>query len=312
MEGIKNLDKILTVADGIHVSRGDLGMHIDLEKIALAQKYIIFKAQVAGKPVVTSTQMLNSMICNHKPTLAEISDVANCAIDGTDAVMLSGETAKGKNPVNCIKTMDTILSEARNVIDNCLLYNRLTSYNKTNNIHFNEAYNSFAAKIHTDHVNYEAIAAATVETAINLSAKLIVVDQTHSDKGELCLFTSKYRPNAKIFAITMNKKCANQLEGMCYGVKTIVIQDGEYPILPSNVPLLHRIVLLTKDTAYCIGNGDIIVCLFQECSLQKLPSKNHVSINKSQFNKKDNLGFKNSKIPATYVQRVITIGKDAF
>ena len=158
--------------------------------------------------------------------------------------------------------MDTILSEARNVIDNCLLYNRLTSYNKTNNIHFNEAYNSFAAKIHTDHVNYEAIAAATVETAINLSAKLIVVDQTHSDKGELCLFTSKYRPNAKIFAITMNKKCANQLEGMCYGVKTIVIQDGEYPILPSNVPLLHRIVLLTKNTAYCIGNGDIIVCLF--------------------------------------------------
>ena len=139
-----------------------------------------------------------------------------------------------------------------------------------------------------------------------------MVDQTHSDKGELCLFTSKYRPNAKIFAITMNKKCANQLEGMCYGVKTIVIQDGEYPILPSNVPLLHRIVLLTKNTAYCIGNGDIIVCLFQECSLQKLPSKNHVSINKSQFNKKDNLGFKNSKIPATYVQRVITIGKDAF
>lgn len=198
-EGLNNFDEILEVTDGVMVARGDLGVEIPVEEVPFAQKMMIEKCNEAGKPVITATQMLDSMIKNPRPTRAEANDVANAIIDGTDAVMLSGETAKGKYPVEAVKVMARIAEKT-----DPLIYTNVEFDNEESTI-------------------TEAVAKGTVDVAEALGAKLIVVG---TGTGRAAKSLRKYFPTARILALTNSQTTANQLL-LSRGVLSVVAEKPE-------------------------------------------------------------------------------------
>ena len=200
-EGIKNLDEIIRVADGIMVARGDMGVEIDFQRIPAIQKMIIRKVYDAGKIVVTATQMLESMINNPRPTRAEITDVANAIYDGTSAIMLSGESAVGKHPVEAVQTMTSIALTTEGDID----YKR----------EFDNFYPESGGKDITS-----AISHATVTTAHDLNASAII---TVTKSGTTARMISKFRPQTDIVGATINQKVWRQLS-LSWGVKPVLCQ----------------------------------------------------------------------------------------
>jgi pyruvate kinase len=180
--GLNNFDEILATVDGIMVARGDLGMEIPPEKVFIAQKWMIEKANIAAKPVITATQMLESMIKAPRPTRAEASDVANAVLDGTDAVMLSGESANGAYPIEAVTIMAKCCAEAERCIDNKQNYNDIKLFTTA----------PLCAA--------EAIASAAVATVLDLKLDLIIV---LTDTGSIARLVSKYRPPVPILACSV-------------------------------------------------------------------------------------------------------------
>lgn len=194
-EGIDNFDKILEVSDGIMVARGDLGVEIPMEEVPILQKQFIKKTYTQGKPVITATQMLESMISNPRPTRAEVSDVANAIFDGTSAIMLSGETATGAFPIECVKTMSRI---AIAVEDSIKYWKRFRNrqYNlKNGDYEFN--------------INYAICGAAE-----SMDAKAIVA---YTETGDMPRKVTSFGPECPVYAITQNEITYRQL-GMCWNI----------------------------------------------------------------------------------------------
>ncbi|KAJ3066713.1 hypothetical protein HK102_007580, partial [Quaeritorhiza haematococci] len=215
-EGLENFDEILAVSDGIMVARGDLGVEIPVEQVARAQKMMIRACNTAGKPVVTATQMLESMIVNPRPTRAEATDVANAVLDGSDCVMLSGETAKGAHPVAAVEMMSKICREAE--ID----------------INYSELYPSLRRSIRLPISVSEAIAASAVKTSWDVHAALIIV---LTQTGNTARSIAKYRPIAPVLAVTSSEQVARQCQ----------VLRGIYPLIVDKMAgtenVIHKAML---------------------------------------------------------------------
>ncbi len=225
-EGLSNFDKILEVTDGVMVARGDLGVEIPVEEVPFAQKMMIEKCNAAGKPVITATQMLDSMIKNPRPTRAEANDVANAIIDGTDAVMLSGETAKGKYPVEAVKVMSRIAEKTDPLI-----------------------YTNVDFESEEEQTITEAVAKGTVDVSEALEAKLIIVG---TGTGRAAKSLRKYFPTARILALTNSETTANQL----------LLSRGVLSVAAAKPATLDRFFKQAEDEAIKSGlvkSGDIIV-----------------------------------------------------
>jgi pyruvate kinase len=228
-EGIENIDDIIKFSDGIMVARGDLGVEIPAEEVPLAQKMIIRKCNKAGKPVITATQMLDSMIRNPRPTRAELSDVANAIFDGTDCVMLSGETANGSYPVESLKTMTKIAERVEFALD----YNEMMEKRKL-----------IKASSVPDAISY---AACTTAAEIGVAA-IITATMT----GRTAMRVSKYRPSQLIIAVTPNDKVARKLS----------IVWGVYPILTDRMESADDVIAESVNKAVQSGyikKGDQVV-----------------------------------------------------
>lgn len=194
-EGIKNIDEIIHCADGIMVARGDLGVEIPAEQVPYLQKMLIQKCNDNFKPVITATQMLDSMIRNPRPTRAEVTDVANAVYDGTDAVMLSGETAQGKYPVEALQMMVQIVKNTEEHLDYDMLLQKAQEHRK---------------KSISSAIGYSSVA-----TAANLNAKCIL---TPTMSGATARVVSKFKPKADIIGVTPNEEVLRKMQifwGVC-------------------------------------------------------------------------------------------------
>jgi len=200
-EGLENFDKILEESDGIMVARGDLGVEVPLEQIFIAQKMMISKCNAANKPVITATQMLESMILNPRPTRAEATDVANAVLDGSDAVMLSGETASGDYPIDAVRYMTAMCREAERVegvSDYPSLFEALKQHSTNPRVP-------------------EVVCSYAVRAANDLGAQLII---TLTETGSTARLACKYRPRVPVLCVTQSENTANftLLTRACYPV----------------------------------------------------------------------------------------------
>lgn len=230
-QGVDNIDSIIEVADGIMIARGDMGVEIPLEDVPVIQKEIINKVYNAGKQVITATQMLDSMMKNPRPTRAETTDVANAIYQGTSAIMLSGETAAGKYPVEALRTMVKIALRTESDI----------AYNKEFSI---------LSREHESAINMTtAISHATCMTAIDLGAKAII---TVSRSGNTARMISKYRPGCMIVGCSPEEHTCRQLN-MSWGITPVHIKE-EYSM---EILLLHATE--AAERAGYVEKGDVVV-----------------------------------------------------
>lgn len=288
-EGVDNIDDILQVTDAIMIARGDLGVEIPTEDIPIVQKMIIKKCNLLSKPVITATQMLDSMIRNPRPTRAEVTDVANAIYDGTDAIMLSGETASGKYPAEALKTMSRIASKTETTLD----YHKMTSERAKNRS-----------------VNItNAISHATCTTANDIGASAII---TATESGYTARMVSSYRPSQQIIGVVNDEVVLRQM-GIVWGIiplnikrrvnstdelfdasidsatKEGLIHPGDVVVITAGVPLRqtgstnlikvhvvteilakgigignHAITGCARKDLSCFVNGDILIAKFTD------------------------------------------------
>ena len=229
-EGIENVDEIIEASDGVMVARGDMGVEIPAEKVPYIQKMLIRKCNEACKVVITATQMLDSMIRNPRPTRAEVTDVANAVYDGTDAVMLSGETAMGHYPVEAVRMMSQIVEDSEKHLDYLSYQKRKVSAENVRNIS-------------------NAVCYSSVSTAHDLGAKVIVAP---SISGFTTRMLSKWRPNALIAGLSPSMSAVRQMQ-LYWGVKPYHAKRAE-----STDVLIYSSVELLKEKKV-VKTGDIVV-----------------------------------------------------
>ena len=228
-QGVENIDEIIEVSDGIMVARGDLGVEIPAEEVPLVQKMLIKKCIDAGKPVITATQMLDSMIRNPRPTRAEVSDVATAIFEGTDAIMLSGETASGSYPVEAVKTMARIAV----MIESSLNYEEILASNS----------------ISSNHSITDSISYATCKSCLDLKASAII---SATSSGYTAAAVSKFRPIAPIIAATQDQQVMRKL-ALYWGVYPIEIER-----LYSTDDIIEKSVNKALELGY-LENGDLTI-----------------------------------------------------
>ena len=228
-EGVNNIDSILAAADAVMVARGDLGVEIDFTELPGIQKSVIDRSFSFGKPIVTATQMLDSMMVNPRPTRAEISDVANAIYDGTSAIMLSGETAAGAYPVEALRTMSAIAERTEN------------------EVHYRD---NRLVDTHSGQISVsDATAHAACLTARDVNATAIV---TVSESGNTARLLSKYRPAPPIIACVMNEQVQRQL-AISWGITPLMM-----PLAHSTDELIEMSTALAKENGY-LHDGELAV-----------------------------------------------------
>lgn len=228
-EGLDNLDSILETADGLMVARGDLGVEISVEEVPLVQKEMIKKCNRMGKPVITATQMLDSMERQPRPTRAEASDVANAILDGTDAVMLSGETAAGKYPVEAVQTMDRIATHAESALGHPDMIEKRS--------------------FELDTSITDSISQAVVHTAQSLNCSAII---TSTESGFTARMVSKYRPHAPIVAVTPHEEVMRRL-ALVWGIHPVKGRK-----VSSTDEMLQTAITCALDSRQ-VRHGDLVV-----------------------------------------------------
>ncbi|MGN1331773.1 MAG: pyruvate kinase [Lachnospiraceae bacterium] len=229
MQGIENLDEILEAADGIMVARGDMGVEVPMEEVPVIQKMMIKKAVAMGKHVITATQMLESMTKNPRPTRAETTDVANAIYDGTTAIMLSGESASGKYPVEALKTMAKIAERTEK------------------DIHYNERMKKLCSDGETDITT--AISHATCTTAADLKASAII---TVTMSGFTANMVSRFKPECPIIACSVNPRVCRQ-SSLLWGVTPLLIEKKD------NTDDLFKEAIWASLKAGLIKEGDTVI-----------------------------------------------------